>query len=126
MFVDFYVRLYQSLFVTFSVTYMDINTYILKGNEILTDKHKGKAPLRFSFHYQGLRIHIGADERALVKAWDVPAQKVGRKDPDGIEINKRLLKKKNLLIQAVQELEKQELEPTQKNIKAIYKRKVDE
>ena len=49
-----------------------------------------------------------------------------RKDPDGIEINKRLLKKKTLLIQAVQELEKQELEPTQQNIKAIYKRKVDE
>ncbi|MDN3687403.1 phage integrase SAM-like domain-containing protein [Cyclobacterium jeungdonense] len=105
---------------------MDINTYIIKGSEIKQGKNKGKAPLRFSFFYNGLRINIGADERALVKAWDISGQKVSRKDPDGVEINKRILKKKGLLIEAVQELEKKDVEPNQKNIKALYQIRIDE
>jgi integrase len=105
---------------------MDINTNIIRSSEIKEGKNKGRAPLRFSFYYMGLRINIGAGERALVKAWDKKGQKVSRKDPDGVEINKRLIKKQGLLIEAVQELERSGLEPTQKNFKALYQVKVDE
>lgn len=105
---------------------MDVNTNIIRSSEIKEGKNKGKAPLRFSFYYKGLRINIGAGERALIKAWDKMGQKVSRKDADGIEINKRLIKKQGLLIEAVQELERGGLEPTQVNFKALYQVKVDE
>lgn len=105
---------------------MEININLLKSGEIREGKHKGKAPLRFSFYYQGERFFIGAGERALVNAWDIDGQKVTRKDPGGIEINKRLIKKKTLLDDAIRDLERKGLSPTQKQIKALYQQKVDE
>jgi integrase/recombinase XerD len=105
---------------------MDINTNLLKTGEILYGKHKGKAPLRFSFYYKGKRFQIGSGERCLVVAWDKDTQKVGRKDPDYAEIIKRLTKKKDLLNEAINELEKKDIELTQANIKLLYQQKVDE
>lgn len=105
---------------------MDININLLESREIKEGKHKGKAPLRFSFYYHGKRIFIGAGERSQIKAWDKDKQKVTRKDPDGIEINKRLAKKKVILQDSIKELEKLELEPTQANFKELYQKKVDE
>ena len=105
---------------------MDINVNLLKTGEIKEGKNKGKAPLRFSFYYQGNRIFLGAGERALVKAWNVKAQRVTRKDIDGVEINKRLVKKHGLLIEAIRELERRVLEPSQKNFKVLFQERVDE
>jgi integrase len=105
---------------------MDINTNLLKTGEILEGKNKGKAPLRFSFYYKGKRFQIGNGERCLVVAWDKDTQKVGRKDSDYAEINKRLNKKKDLLYEAISELEKKDIELTQANIKLLYQHKADE
>jgi site-specific recombinase XerD len=105
---------------------MNINFTLIKSAEITDGIHKGKAPLRFSIYYNGHRFQMGAGERSLIKAWDPDKQSVSRKDPDGVEINKRLLKKQTLLIDTIKELEKKDIAITRESIKLLYQQKVDE
>lgn len=98
---------------------MEINTnfYQKTGTE--------KGSIYFTFTYRTVRFRISAKETADKKTWDKQGQKVNKKDPHSAEKNKRLLKKKNILIQIIEELEKQDIEVNQKIVNQLYKKQTD-
>lgn len=100
---------------------MEVNTYLVKRNAEAV-----KAPLKFFLSHNKQRIPIGCGETVVVKSWDISAQKVTRKEPAFQEVNKRLAKKKNILIEVIEELEKYDIELSQKIIAQKFKERVNE
>lgn len=101
---------------------MEISTIIIRNYV----NNEGRCNLRFKINYNKTNFVVASGENSLLEAWDNVAQKVGRKDYNFQEINKRLSKKKNILIEVIEELEKRDIEPTQKIIAEIFKNRVNE
>lgn len=120
------MRLYKSVSL-FKVKQleMDILTIFLKSSLKTEGKNKGKAPLKFKINYHGTWIPLGTGETTLLVAWNHKAQKVGRKDSNFQEINKRLAKKKVIISDIIEELVKNDIEVTQKIISEKFKEKVN-
>lgn len=104
---------------------MIVNTNIVESKLITAGKNKGKAPLRFQFTHKKTRYIIGINERTLIKAWDKQKQKVTIKDPMAGEINKRIIKKMDLLNGVVVDLEKQEILLSNKTISKYFRAACD-